>query len=387
MLRCHARPADPIAMSALLESPATRTNDPVTASVPEIAVLPGDGIGREVIPEAVRVLRALEQRLDGVRLRFQEYEAGAGEFARTGCALSDEVLRGCHDADAIFLGAMGLPDVRQPDGRELTPQIDLREHFDLYAGVRPLRLFHPADSPLKQCGDFPGATAAGNIDLVIIRESTEGLFSGRLAHRDPTASTVRDVMSISRQGSERVIRFAFRFAASRRRKLTLVDKANVLPSMAFFREVFDSVATEFPEIETERVYVDAMALHLVRCPHRFDVIVTENMFGDILSDLAAGLVGGMGMAPSADLGDEFAVFQPSHGSAPDIAGQGIANPVATILSAALMLDWLGGEERRLGAAHIRRAVETVLADPAHRTPDMGGRLGTHELTDRVIAAL
>jgi 3-isopropylmalate dehydrogenase len=370
MLRRYVRPASHIAMSALLESPATTVDAPVPATTPDIAVLPGDGIGREVIPEAVRVLRALEQRLDGVRLRFQEYEAGAGEFARTGCALSDKVLRGCRSADAILLGAMGLPDVRQPDGRELT-----------------LRLFHPADSPLKRYGDRTGEAGAGNIDLVIIRESTEGLFSGRLAHRDPTASTVRDVMSISRRGSERVIRFAFRFAASRRRKLTLVDKANVLPSMAFFREVFDSVAAEFPEIETERVYVDAMALHLVRCPHRFDVIVTENMFGDILSDLAAGLVGGMGMAPSADLGDEFAVFQPSHGSAPDIAGQGIANPVATLLSAALMLDWLGGEDRRRGAAHIRRAVETVLADPAHRTPDMGGKLRTHELTDRIIAAL
>lgn len=374
-------------MSPLLESLATAADATVAASPPEIAVLPGDGIGREVIPAAVRVLRALALRSEGVRLRFQEYAAGAGEYVRTGCALSHEVLQRCRSADAILLGAMGLPDVRQPDGRELTPQIDLREQLDLYAGVRPLRLFHPADSPLKRQGALTGEAGGGNIDLVIIRESTEGLFSGRLAHRDPAASTVRDVMSISRRGSERVIRFAFHVAASRRGKLTLVDKANVLPSMALFREVFDSVATEFPEIETERIYVDAMALHLVRCPHRFDVIVTENMFGDILSDLAAGLVGGMGMAPSADLGDEFAVFQPSHGSAPDIAGQGIANPVATILSAALMLDWLGGDDRLRGAAQIRRAVETVLADPAKRTPDMGGKLSTDELTEQIIAAL
>jgi 3-isopropylmalate dehydrogenase len=167
--------------------------------------------------------------------------------------------------------------------------------------------------------------------------------------------------------------------------VTLVDKANVLPSMAFFRAVFDEVAAGFPDVATDRVYVDAAALYLVQRPHTFDVIVTENMFGDILSDLAAGLVGGMGMAPSADIGDAAAVFQPAHGSAPDIAGKGIANPVAAILSAAMMLEWLGREETVRGADHIRRAVAAVLADPAARTPDLGGRLTTRQLTDAVIA--
>jgi 3-isopropylmalate dehydrogenase len=166
-----------------------------------------------------------------------------------------------------------------------------------------------------------------------------------------------------------------------------VDKANVLPSMVFFRRIFDEIAAQYPDVATDRVYVDAMALFLVRKPEAFDVIVTENMFGDILSDLAGGLVGGMGMAPSGDIGDDCAVFQPSHGTAPDIAGKGIANPVATILSAAMMLDWLGHEQTVRGAKLIEDAVQRVFADPANRTPDMGGKLTTSELADRVIATL
>jgi 3-isopropylmalate dehydrogenase len=190
-------------------------------------------------------------------------------------------------------------------------------------------------------------------------------------------------MRITRAGAERVVRAAFREAMGRRKHLTLVDKANVLPSMAFFRMVFDEVAREFPEVRTDRVYVDAASLFLVQRPEAFDVMVTENMFGDILSDLAAGLVGGMGMAPSADIGDRYAVFQPSHGSAPDIAGKGIANPVATVLSAAMMLDWLGAA----GAELIRTAVRNVFSDRQARTRDMGGSLGTTEMTDAIIAAL
>ena len=195
------------------------------------------------------------------------------------------------------------------------------------------------------------------------------------------------MMRITRHGAERVCRAAFELARQRRRRCTLVDKANVLPSMVFFRSVFDEVAREFPDVQTDHVYVDAMALYLVQKPHTFDVLVTENMFGDILSDLAAGLVGGMGMAPSADIGDDCAVFQPSHGTAPDIAGKGIANPIATILSAAMMLEWLGHPELLKGAARIRRAVETVLADPANRTPDVGGHLSTQQMTETILARL
>lgn len=345
----------------------------------KIAVLPGDGIGPDVTSEAVRVLRAVEQLMEGVSFVCEEFSVGAGEYLRNGDPLPEAAFAACRDSDAVLLGAMGLPDVRWPNGKELTPQIDLREKLQLYAGLRPIYLFHGDDSPLK-------GFESGGIDFSIIRESTEGLFSARLAEGRPDGDEMRDMMRITRHGSERVIRFAFREAMKRRKHVTLVDKANVLPSMVFFRSIFDQVAAEFPEVETDRVYVDAAALYLVNGPQRFDVVVTENMFGDILSDLAAGLIGGMGMAPSGDIGDDCAVFQPSHGTAPDIAGKGIANPVATILSVALMLEWLG-ESTRAGGAAITRAVRTVMADSANRTPDMGGQLSTSDMGDKIIAAL
>jgi 3-isopropylmalate dehydrogenase len=332
-----------------------------------IAVLPGDGIGPEVMAEAVR-------------FDLAEHSVGAEEFLRSGDPLPSSALEACRQADAILLGAMGLPHVRWPNGKELTPQIDLREILDLYAGVRPVRLYHPHDTPLKGYG-------LGEIDFVIVRESTEGLFSARLSQSNPSSGEVRDVMRITRRGAERVSRFAFELARTRKKKLTLVDKANVLPSMVFFRQVFQDVAKAYPDVATECIYVDAAALYLVQRPQTFDVLVTENMFGDILSDLAAGLVGGMGMAPSADIGDKHAVFQPCHGTAPDIAGQGRANPIATIQSVALMLDHFRHPATDRGAAMIRQAVARVLSDPSHRTPDLRGKLTTREMGDRVIAAL
>jgi 3-isopropylmalate dehydrogenase len=346
----------------------------------EIAVLPGDGIGVEVMAEAIRVLQAATEDRSDQRFHLTEYAVGAAEYLRGGDPLPESALEACRNADAILLGAMGLPDVRWPDGREMAPQLDLREKLDLYCGLRPIRLYHAADTPLK-------GYQAGEIDFVIVRESTEGLFSSRLATTPPGAKSVEDILRVSRNGSERLFRAAFRQARRRRRKVTLVDKANVLPSMVFFRAVFDEVASEFPDVESERIYVDAAALYLVQRPHSFDVLVTENMFGDILSDLAAGLVGGMGMAPSADLGDHCAVFQPAHGTAPDIAGQGIANPVAMILSVALMLEWLGGESLQQAAERIRQAVAAVLADPALRTRDLKGQLSTSRMGTAIIEKL
>ena len=343
----------------------------------QIAVLPGDGIGPEVVAECVRVLREIESHLGNVSFQLTEYAVGAAEYLRSGDPLPDTAFEACRSADAVLLGAMGLPEVRWPNGKEMTPQIDLRERLDLYAGVRPIRLYHSDDSPLKNC-------AAGEIDFVIVRESTEGLFSARLSESASDSGEVRDVMRITRHGAERVCRTAFELAMKRRRKVTLVDKANVLPSMVFFRQVFDEVAAEFPDIQTERHYVDAAALFFVQRPQSFDVLVTENMFGDILSDLAAGLIGGMGMAPSADLGDNCGIFQPSHGTAPDIAGRGIANPIAMILSTALMLEWLDDPACHQGAAIIRRVVEDVLSDPANRTADLGGSLTTPQLGDRIV---
>ena len=353
-------------------SPTTRTFN--------IAVLPGDGIGVDVTAAALQVLRAVEARLIGVSFRLEEFSVGATEYLRNGDPLPAKTLDACRAADAVLLGAMGLPSVRWPDGKEMTPQLDLREQLDLYAGIRPIRLYHANDTPLKRFG-------AGQIDFVIVRENCEGLFSARLSQNDSATGEVRDVLRITRRGAERICRRAFELARTRRRKCALVDKANVLPSMVFFRSVFDEVALEFPDVQASHIYVDAMALYLVQKPDAFDVLVTENMFGDILSDLGAGLVGGMGMAPSADLGDACGLFQPSHGTAPDIAGKGIANPVATILSAAMMLEWLAHPETVRGAALIRGAVEAVLADPANRTPDMHGQLGTDEMTARIIAEL
>jgi 3-isopropylmalate dehydrogenase len=346
----------------------------------KIAVLPGDGIGVDVTQAAVEVLQATESKLSDLNFSFKECAVGAQEYLNNGDPLPEKAFETCKASDAVLLGAMGLPSVRWPDGKEMTPQIDLRERLDLYGGIRPIHLYHAEDSPLKGYSD-------SEIDFIIVRENCEGLFSARLSQFDSKKDEVCDVMRISRKGAERVCRMAFELAQSRRRKCTLVDKANVLPSMVFFRSIFDEVAKDFPDVETDHVYVDAMALFLVQHPERFDVMVTENMFGDILSDLAAGLVGGMGMAPSGDIGDQYAVFQPSHGTAPDIAGKGIANPIACILSASMMLEWLKHPAAIEGAKLIRNAVATVLKDPQNRTPDVGGKLTTPELTSKIINQL
>ena len=342
-----------------------------------VALLPGDGIGPEVTVATVRVLKAVEAQTDDLVLRFEPYSVGAEEYLRSGDPLPADTLAKLKECDAVLLGAMGLPHVRWPGGTEMAPQLDLREKLDLYQGIRPIQLYPASLSPLK-------GRAPGQFDFVLYRENTEGLFWERTAAFDPSAKSVKNAMRISRRRTERIVRAAFRAAERRRRKVTLVDKANVLPAMAFFRSIFDEVAETFPGVETDRVYVDAAALYMVREPERFDVVVTENMFGDILSDLAAGIVGGMGMAPSADVGDEFGVFQPAHGTAPDIAGQGIANPLATVLSAAMMLDWLDFPE--LGET-IRSAVKEALGDPGCRTPDLGGDSTCDEMTEAVIRHL
>jgi 3-isopropylmalate dehydrogenase len=345
-----------------------------------IAVLPGDGIGADVINEALRVLNALTPKLNAVSFSLSHHPCGAGEFLENGDPLPQSTLEACRKADAILLGAMGLPNVRWPDGREMAPQLDLREDMELYAGVRPIRLLNPFHSPLRN------GRSAG-IDFVLYRENTEGLFVSRKNPRPPNAAEVTDSLRISRRGSERLFRAAFLHAQRRRGLVTLIDKANVLPSMAYFREIFNQIAEEFPDVKAGHCYVDAAALYLVQRPQMFDVMVTENMFGDILSDLAAGIVGGMGMAPSADIGDRNAVFQPSHGSAPDIAGKGIANPLATILSLAMMLDWLPSEETRRGARLVYDAVERFCQDPARATPDLGGSWTTHQVGEWVASHL
>jgi 3-isopropylmalate dehydrogenase len=364
----------------------------MTSNTPfHIAVLPGDGIGVDVTAEAVKVLRAAERARGGFTLDLTSHDCGADCYRRTGEDLPADTVRAARAADAVLLGAMGHPDVRKPDGTELVPQVTLRVLLDLYAGVRPCRLYPGARSPLA--GVAPGA-----IDLVILREQTEGLFASLNAGivlRDQVAT---DTLVMTRPGVRRVCEFAFRLARTRKRvaaapvrKVTCVDKANIFKSFAFFRKVFDEVAAGYPDVQSERTYIDAQALYLVQRPQRFDVLVTENLFGDILSDLAAGLVGGMGMAPSADVGDRNGVFQPAHGTAPDIAGKGIANPVAAILSAAMMLEWLGD---RHGSAVLREAGEAidgavarVLGEGKALPVDQGGAASTAEVGDAVAAAV
>ncbi len=350
-----------------------------------IAVVAGDGIGPEVVASGIEAMTAAAERVGGFGLAFLDAPAGAGTYSQCGNDLPETSLEVCRAADAVLLGACGLPSVRHRDGTELTPQITFRRKLDLYAGIRPARLLAGVPSPLA------GSPA---IDLVIVRESTEGLFASLGGGVVLGNQVATDVQIITRRGTERVVRAAFALARRRGRpapKVTCVDKANVLRSFAFFRAIFDEVAGEFADIEAEHLYVDAAALELVRRPERFDVIVTENMFGDILSDLAAGLIGGMGMAPSADLGDRHAVFQPCHGTAPDIAGQGIANPVATILSCAMLLDHLARTRSDPAAAEAARlidlAVRRALADGRTRTPDIGGHSTTLEVTAAVLAQL
>jgi 3-isopropylmalate dehydrogenase len=275
--------------------------------------------------------------------------------------------------------------VRFSDGTEIMPQLTLRFALDLYAGVRPIKRYPGVPSSLA--GDRV-------IDYVIVRENTEGLYASRGGGVRVGNDLAIDSMVITRKGTERVVRWAFEIVGRRRGSpatgkpmVHCVDKANVLRCMSFFREVFDQVGSEFPTILKGHAYADAMALFLVQQPERFDVLVMENMIGDILSDLAAGTVGGMGMAPSADVGDQYGLFQASHGSAPDIAGKGIANPIAQILSVAMMIDWLGERKRDIKAKRaaeaIERAVGTVLMNSRYHTADIGGNASTGMVGDAV----
>jgi 3-isopropylmalate dehydrogenase len=322
-------------------------------------------------------------------LRYEHLEAGAALHARTGESLTDTVFSRAAAADAILLGAMGLPDIRYEDGCEIAPQLDLRERLQLFAGVRPIKPLGGLPLPLAD-------PRARGIDAVIVRESTEGLFAARGKTVVDGLDAAHDTMTITRAGCERLFRFSF--ALARRRKaagrpglVTCVDKANVLGAFAFFRGIFDDVAREYPEIRADHCYVDAMALNLVKRPWAFDVLVTENMFGDILSDLIAALAGGMGMAPSADIGDRHALFQPAHGTAPDIAGQGLANPSAMLLSAAMMLDWLAQRHADAaladGARSIERALAAAFAAGRVRPREFGGTSGTVDIARAVIEGL
>jgi 3-isopropylmalate dehydrogenase len=355
----------------------------------DIAVFEGDGIGPEITVPTVAILQKIADASLDYDLAFTSYPAGAAHYAKTGESLPAASLEAARKSDAILLSAMGLPDVRYADGTEISPQIDLRKAFNLFAGVRPVRVGPGPLTPLK-------IPEGREIDFVLIRESTEGLFYTQ-GTGEVTKDDARETLRITRDVSEKLFRFAFDLAQTRKKsgrgkgRVTCVDKANVFRAFAFFRSIFDEEAKAFPDLTADHAYVDATALWMVQKPWDFDVMVTENMFGDILSDLGAGLMGGLGVAPSADIGLEQAVFQPCHGSAPDIAGQGKANPMAMILSGAMMLEWLGQRHDIPALAkdgqRLREAVEAVIDAGTAITADLGGSAGTAQAGAAVLAAL
>jgi 3-isopropylmalate dehydrogenase len=352
-----------------------------------ITLLRGDGIGPEVVAEGVKALEAIGAKF-GHTFEFTEAIAGGIAIDQTGNPLPDETLAACRQADAILLGAVGGPKWSDP-GAKVRPEqglLKLRKELGLFANIRPVKVYPAlADaSTLKR-------EVIENVDLVIIRELTGGLYFGQPQGRrdNDQGRAVVDTLYYTEAEIGRLMRVSFDLARLRRKKLTSVDKANVLASSRLWREVAHEVAAEYPDVEYEDILVDACSMHLIRRPGDFDVIATENMFGDILSDEASMLAGSMGMLPSASLAEgKFGLYEPIHGSAPDIAGQGIANPLATILSVAMMLRTTFGLTAEADA--IEKAVDSVLA-AGHRTPDLARpgepTTGTVEMGDRVVAAL
>ncbi len=338
------------------------------------------------------VLDQIEASFPELKLSYTQHHAGAELYRETGEALPTKVLNDCLAADAVLLAAIGLPDVRQPDGTEVQPtmMVGLRRAMGLHSAVRPVKLYPGVNCPLKNIG--------AGIDFVIIRENLEGLFASFGGGSLVGDQVATDTLVVTREGTSKVVDFAFRLSSRRngrpadgKRIVTCVDKANVFRSLAFFRKVFFDVAEGFPEIGRDAVYVDAMSLYMIQNPWDFDVLVMENQFGDILSDLGAALVGGLGLGPSAEIGEEHGLFQPSHGTAPQIAGKNIANPLATILSASMLFDWLGerhnDEHCKAAAAAIEAAVADVLAAGESTTRDLGGSSSTTQCAAAVAASL
>lgn len=365
---------------------APRPAEPADGQSYKIAVFDGDGIGPEIMQPTVDLLREIATTSNAIQFEFESVPAGAAHYRDHGESLPAHSLEAARNADAILLSAMGLPEVRYPDGTEISPQIELRMQLGLFAGVRPVFVQPGQDVPLK-------SSRVTDIDFVIIRESTEGLFASHGKGTVEDDKIARETLVITRKVSEELFEFAFQLARQRKQSgrgkglVHCVDKANVFQAFAFFRKIFREVAAKHPDITAEAIYVDASALWMVQKPWVFDVLVTENMFGDILSDLGAGLMGGLGLAPSADIGIDAAVFQPCHGSAPDIAGRNIANPIAMILSAAMMLEWLGmrrSDEATIASGErLRAAVADVMAAGVVTTPDMGGSSSTADVARAV----
>ncbi len=348
-----------------------------------IVVLPGDGIGPEVTAQAVRILESVARR-GGHAFRFAERLMGGCSIDAHGVALTPEVLADCQASDAVLLGAVGGPRWDDPQAKVRPEQglLGLRKGLGVFANLRPVRV-HPAlvdSSPLKP-------DRLKGVDILVIRELTGGLYFGQPKGRDVKDGHERAVDTLEDQDFEirRVVELAFRLAQGRRRKVTSVDKANVLESSRLWRQIATAIGKANPGIALDHMLVDTASMRLVTSPASLDVVVTENMFGDILTDEASVLSGSMGMLPSASLGDGGpGLYEPIHGSAPDIAGKGIANPVGTILSAALLLRHSLGLEAEARA--VEAAVDSAISDGC-RTGDLGGKLGTREMADEIVRRL
>jgi 3-isopropylmalate dehydrogenase len=356
----------------------------------DIVTIDGDGIGPEVCQSAIQVLR---EACGAEVLNFLPFDGGARHYQRTGHVLPDDTYAACRKAHAILHGAAGLPGVTYADGTEVGNDLHLQLRFklDLFANVRPIRLYAGVKSPLADW-------SAGQIDYVIVRENTEGLYASRGAGVNLRGEVVTDTLVMTRLGVERVAKFAFDLSRRRQgaprdqqRRVTVCDKANILKSYAFFRAVCDEVAQSYNDVAIDYAYADAITVHMLKKPDFYDVIVAENMFGDIITDLGAATVGGLGMAPSAELGLHHGLFQGAHGSAPDIAGQDVASPLATILSGALMLRWLadrhGDAHLHLAADRVEKAVEDVLSHGDAIPHDQGGHARCTEVTQAVCRRL
>jgi 3-isopropylmalate dehydrogenase len=356
------------------------------ADVKKIAILPGDGIGPEVIAEAIKVMKKSEE-LFGYRFETEEGLFGGIAIDEKGTPLPADTLKICKDADAVLLGAVGGPkwDNNSKELRPETGLLGIRKELGLFSNIRPAVIF----DCLKDASTLKPEVLEGT-DLIVVRELTGGIYFGEKFRRETESGTEAvDTMVYNVMEIERIARQGFEIAQKRRKKLASVDKANVLETSRLWRETVIRISADYPDVELEHVLVDNCAMQLLRRPSSFDVIVTENMFGDILSDEAAMLTGSIGMLSSASLGEgSFGLYEPVHGSAPDIAGQGISNPIATILSVALMLRLTFGYED--AAASIENAVKNVL-DAGHRTGDIAvdksKAIGTTAMGDLIIAAM
>ncbi len=343
----------------------------------KIAVIPGDGIGLEVVPEGIRVLEAAGKRF-GYHCTWQNFAWSCETYRRTGRMMPEDGLDQLRAFDAIFLGAVGHPDV--PDHISLWGLlIPIRRHFRQYVNLRPVRLLAGLDSPLKNI-------KPGQIDMVIVRENNEGEYSqigGRLYEGTEEELAIQQTI-FTRRGVDRILRYAFHLARTRQSHVTSATKSNgIIHTMPFWDERFRIIAQEFPDVRTDQYHIDILTAHFVRHPEWFDVVVGSNLFGDILSDLGPAVVGSIGIAPSANLNPERefpSMFEPVHGSAPDIAGQGIANPIGQIWSGAMMLRHLGETE---AADAVEQGLATVLANSEVRTPDIGGKSTTKDMGEAI----